>query len=244
MRSIVQRGASLLVLSALTGGASTLAAQATPANPYTAVSRWTPPPLPAGKKPITQDTYDEWRGISGATLSNDGKWAVYSVGPVIGEGEVVARSTAGSTEYKAARGYTGRPQLQPSADSAALFSAAPAQVSADSRFVVFTVYPPRADVERARARRGATPPRNGMGIMNLADGTVTRIANVRSFRLARDGGRFLAYQLEDTAAAAGRGAAPGAPAARAARRASRGSPTSPSTKAKSRSATPSPRAME
>ncbi len=212
MRSIVQRGAFLLALSALTGGASTLAAQATPANPYTAVSRWTPPPLPAGKKPITQDTYDEWRGISGATLSNDGKWAVYSVGPVIGEGEVVARSTAGSTEYKAARGFTGRPQLQPSADSAALFSAAPAQISADSRFVVFTVYPPRADVERARARRGATPPRNGMGIMNLADGTVTRMANVRSFRLARDGGRFLAYQLEDTTAA-GRGAAPGAPAA-------------------------------
>lgn len=185
------------------------AQQAAPTNPYTAVSRWTPPPAPAGKRAITQDTYDEWRNISGATLSNDGKWAVYTVSPVVGEGELVVRSTSSGTEYRAPRGYTGRPQLQPAADSAALFSAQAAQVSADSRFVVFTIYPSRADVERARARRGTPAPRNSIGILNVADGSITRVANVRSFRLARNGGRFLAYQLEDTTAAAGRGA-PGA----------------------------------
>ncbi|MBY0492036.1 MAG: prolyl oligopeptidase family serine peptidase [Gemmatimonadaceae bacterium] len=210
MRTPSLRTALRVWLSCAAAGsvaASALGAQGTPANPYTAVSRWTPPALPAGKKPITQDTYDEWRSIAGgATLSNDGKWAVYTVSPVVGEGELVVRATAGNTEYRAARGYTGRPQLQPAADSAARFSAAPAQVSADSRFVVFVTYPPKADVERARMRRGTPQPRNGMGILNLADGTVTRVPNVRSFRLARNGGRFLAYQLEDTTAAAGRGA--------------------------------------
>ena len=229
MRSLAQRTATLLSRSTvgvctLVLGSSGLAAQATPANPYTAVSRWTPPALPAGKKPITQDTYDEWRTISGATLSNDGKWAVYTVSPVVGEGEVIVRATAGTTEYKSARGYTGRPQLQPAADSAARFSAAPAQVSADSRFVLFTIYPSRADVERARTRRGTPQPRSGMGILNLADGSVTRVANVRSFRLARNGGRFLAYQLEDTTAA-GRGGANGAGANGAANAAT--APTGP-----------------
>jgi hypothetical protein len=213
MRSLASGFRPVLALALVVAAPAAMMAQGTAANPYTAVSRWTPPPLPAGKRPITQDTYDQWRGISGATLSNDGKWAVYSVSPVVGEGELVARSTSGSTEHRAARGFTGRPQLQPAADSAALFSAAPAQVSANSGFVVFTIYPPRADVERARLRRGAPAPRTGMGIMNLADGNVTRIANVRSFRLARNGGRFLAYQLEDTTAAAGRGAAAPAPAA-------------------------------
>ena len=206
----------LLASALLLTGASLAGAQGTPANPYTAVSRWTSPTPAVGKKAITQDTYDEWRTISGASLSNDGKWAVYTVSPVVGEGELVVRATAAATEYRAARGYTGRPQLQPAADSAARFAAAAAQVSADSRFVVFTTYPPKADVERARMRRGAPQPRNGMAIMNVADGTVNRIANVRSFRLARNGGRFVAYQLEDTAAAAGRGAgapAGGAPAA-------------------------------
>lgn len=227
MRSIVPRsvtrhafrvpvapaGLALMAIVA-TGLAPRAGAQAAPANPFTKVSRWTPPPLPAGKKPITQDTYDEWRTISGATLSHDGKWVAYTVSPVVGEGWLMVRSTGGGTEYaNIGRGFTGRPQLQPSADSAAQFSAAPAQFSADSRFVVFTIYPPRADVERARARRGTPMPRNAMGIVAVADGNLTRVPNVRSFRLARNGGRYLAYLLEDTTAAPrGAGAGNGAPA--------------------------------
>ena len=216
MRSIVLRSvtnaasrvtgatASAAAVAALVAAVpGSLTAQPAPATPFTAVSRWTPPPLPAGKKPITQDTYDEWRTISGATLSNDGKWVAYTLSPVVGEGALVVRATSGTTEYaNIARGFTGRPQLQPSADSAAQFSAAPAQFSADSRFVVFTIYAARADVERARARRGAPQPRNGMGIVNVADGNVTRVPNVRSFRVARNGGKYLAYLLEDTTAAA------------------------------------------
>ncbi|MBU6365479.1 MAG: prolyl oligopeptidase family serine peptidase [Gemmatimonadetes bacterium] len=206
-----------MTLAAVAFVPSSLAAQ--PAHPLTRVSRYTPPPLPAGKRPITQDTYDEWRTISGATLSPDGRWAVYTVSPVVGEGELVARATTGTTEHRVPRGFTGRPQLQPAADSAALFSPQPAQVSADSRFAVFLVYPPRADVERARGRRGATPPRNTLAILELSTGTVTRIPAVRSFRLPRDGGRFLAYQLEDTTAARpGQGGGQGAVTAPAPRR--------------------------
>ena len=105
------------VLAPLAG--TKLAAQApATANPYTKVSPWSQP-LPVGKKAMTQDTYDEWRTIQGATLSGDGKWAVYTLTPVVGDGEVVVRSTSGPTEYRATRGYTGRPQLMPAADSLA-----------------------------------------------------------------------------------------------------------------------------
>ena len=212
--SALVRAAGLLSVAGfpLTQGPA-LGAQPAPGNPSPAISRWTPPALPAGKKPITQDTYDEWRTISGASLSNDGKWVAYTVSPVVGEGNLVVRATTGSTEYaKVGRGFTGRPQLQPSADSAAQFSAAPAQFSADSRFVVFTIYPSRADVERARARRGSPPPRSSMGILSVADGTVRLVPNVRSFRLARNGGKYLAYLLEDTTAAARPAGGAGAPA--------------------------------
>lgn len=180
-----------------------------PANPYTRVSRWAAPQLPAGKRPFTQDTYDEWRTISGATLSPDGKWALYTLSPVVGEGEVLARATTATTEYHVARGYTGRPQLKPAADSAALFSPAPVQISADSRFAAFLIYPTRAEVDRARTRRGAPPPRNALGILSLADGNVTRIPAVRSFRLARNGGRYIAFQLEDSTTRPAGGAAGG-----------------------------------
>ena len=177
---------------------TTLIAQAPAINtPYMKVSPWAQP-LPAGKKAITQDTYDEWRTIQGAALSADGKWAVYTLSPVVGEGEVVVRNTSSATEYRATRGYTGRPQLMPAADSAALFAPAPAQFSADGRFVAYLQYAPRAEFERTRGRRGVPQASNSLALMDVNDGKVTRIARVRSFRLARNSGRYLAYLLEDT----------------------------------------------
>src|ERR1035438_3244950 len=76
------------------------------------------------KKPITQDTYDSWRALTGPALSPDGKWTAYTAGPVVGDGELVVRSTSGGTEFRVPRGFTGRPQMQPNADSG--FTDAPA----------------------------------------------------------------------------------------------------------------------
>lgn len=167
------------------------------------------------KKPITQDVYDQWRAISGAILSADGQWAMYTVSPAVGEGELVIRSTAGATEYRAPRGYTGRPQLMAGADSAAIFNPQAAQFSADSRFAAFIKYPPAAEVEAARRAPRGRPvpqPRNTLGIVSLADGKVTLVPRVRSYRFSRDGGKYIAYLLEsDTATTApgGAGAAGG-----------------------------------
>ena len=200
----------------LTAAASAAASSSKPANPYTKVSLWTPPS--SGKKAITQDTYDEWRVIQGANISQDGKWVAYTLTPVVGEGEVVVRSTSGSTEYRSPRGFTGRPQLQPAADSAAQFNAQPAQFSADGHFVVFTQYAPRADYERIRGRRGAPQPITSMNVLDVTDGKVSRVPRVRSFKLARNGGKYLAYLLEDSLAsrtppAGGAGAAAPSPGA-------------------------------
>ena len=169
-------------------------------------------PLAAqAKRAITQDTYDQWRTITGATLSPDGKYAMYTVGPVVGDGEVVIRATSGDSEWRFARGYTGRPQLQPAADSAALFSAPPAQFSAGSTVAVFMTYATRAEFETARRAkpRALPPPRTSLTIVALADGKALVIPRVRSFRFARDGGKYLAYLMEaDSAAPASGGASP------------------------------------
>ncbi len=57
-----------------------------------------PMALEAQKKVLTQDTYDSWKQIQGSTLSADGKWAIYTLSPVVGDGEVVVRATHGSAE--------------------------------------------------------------------------------------------------------------------------------------------------
>ncbi|MBI4520567.1 MAG: hypothetical protein HY701_06995, partial [Gemmatimonadetes bacterium] len=172
----------------------------------------------SAKKPITQDVYDIWSSISGARLSSDGRWAMYTVSPAVGEGDLVIRATTGTTEYRHPRGYTGRPQLQASADTSALFSPQAAEFSASSRYAAFLRYPPKDEVEAARRPRrgGETAPRlrNTLGIVNLADGSVTWVPGVRSYRFAREGGAYLAYLLEPDAETA----APGAEAAAADRR--------------------------
>jgi hypothetical protein len=154
-------------------------------------------------KPITQDTYDSWRAMTGPSLSQDGKWTAYTAGPVVGDGDLFVRSTTGTTEFKVPRGFTGRPQMAVNATADSGFTAAPAQFSGDSRFVAFLQYAPKAQfdaVPRGRGR-GAATPRNNLGLVSLPDGNVTIIPRVRSFRLARDGGKYIAYLLESDSAA-------------------------------------------
>ena len=190
----------------------------------------------SAKKPITQDLYDSWRAMTGPSLSQDGKWTAYTAGPVVGDGDLFVRATTGTTEFKVTRGFTGRPQMNVNATADSGFTAAPAQFSADSRFVAFLQYAPKAQYDAAsRAGRGrgaaSAAPRNNLGLVSLPDGNVTVIPRVRSFRLTRDGGKYIAYMLESDSAApaagngggagggrGGRGGGAGAPAGGGARR--------------------------
>jgi hypothetical protein len=189
------------------------------------------PSLPAqtagAKRSLTQADWDQWRSISGVVLSRDGRWVAYTLVPQVGDGELVVRATEDSTEYRVPRGYLGRPNnvpggLRPPAGGGqegepAGPSASPAQFSADSRFVLVMVQPSRREVEQAEAQRGlqrspVPAQRNGLAILDLSDGKVTVIPGVRSFRLPRDHGTWVAYLAEpDSTADSSRaaGARPG-----------------------------------
>src|ERR1051325_4989103 len=67
----------------------------------------------AQKKALTQADWDKWKSINAPALSNDGKWAVYTLIPQVGDGELVVRSTRSNTEYRVPRGYLGRPNNVP-----------------------------------------------------------------------------------------------------------------------------------
>ena len=193
-------------IASITAIAQSCAILAIPA--VVAITAITPRALTAQapKSPLTQDTYDLWRSILQPTLSPDGRWAVYTLTPTVGDGELVARATNGATngatEHRVARGWTGRPLMSVTGTP---FTAQAAHVTADSRHVVLLRYPAKAAMDSARARRGrpADQPKTALAILSLDDGKVTEIPTVRGFQLARDGGRFVAYQIDaDTIAAA------------------------------------------
>ena len=63
----------------------------------------------AQKKPLDHDAYARWRAISDTRLSADGSWAVWREAPdTVGNGEVVIRTTAGSTTHRIPLGDDAR----------------------------------------------------------------------------------------------------------------------------------------
>ena len=179
----------------------------------------------AQKKALTQADWDKWNSISGAMITSDGRWAAYSLSPLVGDGEFIVRSTSSRTEYRVPRGYLGRPNnvpggLRPRAggnpeDEPGGPQVAPGQFTHDSKYALVLTYPTQAEFDRVardRRRAAAVQGRSDLAIVRLADGNVTTVPRVRSFRLPRFSGSWLAYIAADSAAdssAARPGGAPG-----------------------------------
>src|SRR5215472_16662598 len=144
------------------------------------------PAAQAQRKPLTQADCDKWKSINAPALSNDGKWAVYTLIPQVGDGELVIRSATGNTEYRVPRGYLGRPNNVPGGlrgpaggtgeEAPAGPNASPAQITSDSRFVIVQTQATQAEVERAPRGRGAAAGAaanlQSLAIVSLADGKV------------------------------------------------------------------------
>jgi len=134
---------------------------------------------PAAKKPLSYDAFDAWRSIQATQLSRDGNWLVYVLQPQDGDGELVARNLKTDKEFRAARGQS--PVL-----------------TVDGKFVVFTIAPPKADVDKAKKdkKKPEEMPKNSLGVMNLATGEVTTAEGVKNFKVPEESGGFVAYLLE------------------------------------------------
>ncbi|MGZ5454604.1 MAG: hypothetical protein ACXWHJ_10290, partial [Candidatus Aminicenantales bacterium] len=131
------------------------------------------------KKPVSYDAYNGWRSIQGTEISRDGRWLVYALVPQDGNGELVALDLRTNKEFRAARGK------QP-------------VITVDGRFVVFTIAPLKADVDKAKKdkKKPEEQPKSALGIMDLATGQVATVERVKSFKVPEESGAFMAYLLE------------------------------------------------
>src|SRR6185503_7399239 len=156
------------------------------------------------KRPLTHQDYDSWRSVLAQQVSRDGKFVAYAYVPQDGDGEIVVRNIATGVDWRAPRGY--RPPVPPPDDpgtNIAEFQAEQARLlrpvfTADSRFLIFTTEPTKADVNKAKKekKKPEEMPKNGLGIMDLSTGTVTRVERVKMFRVPEDGTGYFAYLME------------------------------------------------
>jgi len=150
------------------------------------------------KRPLTHKDYDGWRIISGQHLSADGKFLAYAMFPEEGDGEVIVRNLvtgkdahfpAGARPQPAAATEEGPP---PEARSATII------FSSDSKFVAFSVFPLKADTDKARKEKKTADrmPKDSMTIVELSSGKSTTVERVRSFAMPERAAGYLAYQKE------------------------------------------------
>jgi dipeptidyl aminopeptidase/acylaminoacyl peptidase len=107
-----------------------------------------------------------WKSVNMAMLSTDGRWFAYRRSQLDGDSEVIVRETQGTKTHRFAVG-----------DSRA--TPGSLAVSDDSKWVAFSVAPTKKDA--AQLKKQHKPLQNKVVILNLADGTETRIDKIQRF---------------------------------------------------------------
>jgi hypothetical protein len=153
-------------------------------------------------RPLSHKDYDSWRLITGQAISRDGKWVAYAYMSEDADGEVIVRELATGKEYRIPAGNLPQPPVVPPAE---VNPEAPPQrptvkmrFASDAQWLVFTAFPTKAEVDRARKdkKKPDQMPKKSLAIVNLTNGQVERVANVKSFELPEKGEAWLAYLAE------------------------------------------------
>jgi len=133
----------------------------------------------AQKKPLDHTVYDSWESIASRKLSNNGAWAAYGIAVQEGDANLYLTNLLTNAKTKVNRAES-------------------AQFSADSKFAAFAIKPFYSAIRQAKIKKKKPEemPKDSLGIANLTNLAIVKVARVKSFKLPENGLALLAYQLE------------------------------------------------
>lgn len=136
------------------------------------------------KKPLDHSVYDGWQNISERLISDNGNYISFTVTPQEGDGQLFIKKKDGSLVAEIARGYN-------------------ANITDNSQFLICRIKPFFKDTRDAKIKkkRPEEMPKDSLAIVSLATGSITKIAQIKSFKIADEQAYFLAYHLEKKPAA-------------------------------------------
>ena len=145
-------------------------------------------------RPIAFSDFDSWRSIQSQVLSRDGRYLAYALLPQSGDGAAVLRELASGRETRIPIGAMPPPATDGEGEDAPTATAGPRiDFSADGRYLFLTSYPPKAATQQAKRDKKPTPP-NGLVLVEVPSGQVTRIDDVQSFAFPEDVTNAIAYR--------------------------------------------------
>ena len=131
------------------------------------------------KKLLTHAVYDGWKSVGERTISNNGKFVVYTIVPQEGDGSLVVTNLESGNTMEVARGY------------------AP-QISQDNKYVFFKIKSRYQDTRQARIKKKKPEemPKDSLGMITLGTDLITKIPLVKSFKAPEKGSGWVAYLAE------------------------------------------------
>lgn len=134
----------------------------------------------AQKKPLDHTVYDGWQRIGEKLLSNNGKYAVFTVTPQEGDAVLTIASTDGTYKKEIPRGYS-------------------ATITEDNLYLVCKIKPPFKDTREAKIKKKKADdmPKDSLAIVELGkDSVIKKLAGVKSYKLPEKAAEWLAYLYE------------------------------------------------
>ncbi len=135
--------------------------------------------LSQDKKTLKITDFDYWKSVSATGISDDGNFVSFEVNPQVGDGVLYLKNQKENTEHTFSRGSK-------------------AKISPSSNYFVFHIKQ-FADTIRnlkfAKTKEDKMP-KDSLGIFVFGGNKLEKIARVKSFKLPKDAGNWLAYQLE------------------------------------------------
>ncbi|MEM9981355.1 MAG: prolyl oligopeptidase family serine peptidase [Bacteroidota bacterium] len=134
--------------------------------------------LAQNKIPLTHEVYDDWKAIKKPQISSDGKWVMYAITPQEGDAVLEVYNTTNDTYRQFERGEE-------------------ATFSYDSQAVIFKIKPQKDSVKALRREKVKKDslPKDSIGIYLLNTQSLSKAAQVKSFKTPKKSGGWVAYLL-------------------------------------------------
>ncbi len=134
----------------------------------------------AQNKILLHDDFDKWKTIKESKLSPNGEFIVYEVAPGKGDGTLHIASKSGKELIQIPRGEKS-------------------SITWDSKFVIFQIKPQYESIIALRRKKTDDDklPKDSLGIYNVANNKLEKIARVKGYVIPKESENLLTYTLEE-----------------------------------------------
>ncbi len=137
--------------------------------------------ITAQKKVLDHTVYDSWKSLSEIAISNDGKYTITVVKAQEGDDYLLINDLHSKRELIIPRGYN--------------YSITP-----DQRHIIAQIKTPYEATRHAKIKKVAEEkmPKDSLVIISLEKLSLSKIPNVKTFKIGKDFSDYMAYTIDDT----------------------------------------------